>query len=474
MPAKLRVATQRLSTPLKALQVAILSLLCIASIAEAAGSIKPAAGSLPGSGIHVFEVSDFGASPDATRDSSQVIQRAVDAASRSTGAVVHFPCGDWRADAVLNSAPAQRSALYFSGLRNITFRGDGKCSRIFTTIAARSVFEIQTSTNVSFENLRIEPAPAAFEEHYQNDGGSAIRLAGVDGGFIRNVEMSGGSAALLWLNAGTANYTVAHNYIHHGFGNSAIWEDDCSAGDSTQDCGASLPPHGNVIEDNLIVDNGITGGVAQLVLDSGGHVTNTIVRGNTIRGRPEPRNPHIHGIQVGNAGGALVQRNRIVDVLDDGIAVTASNGILITGTRMIENTIEGGCADAAIIVYAALQGRVEQTLVRGNHIHSTAGRGIVLAGTMAKNLVATKIAGNEIAYATGNASAIDALSLRAKGMNLSGNAISTADPQRQVWIRVDPDSSDVHGIASTRRMGPGRISIFDPARISDAIRLQEK
>jgi hypothetical protein len=415
----------------------------------------------------IFEVAAFGASPNGSQDSSPAIGRAAQAASAAGGGVVHFPCGDWRADAVLHAAPAGRSALYLDGIANIVFRGEGKCSRIFTSVPVRTVFEIHASSNVSFEHLRIEPAAALFHEHYQNDGGSAIRLSGVNGGFIRDVEMSGGSSALLWITAGTANYTVTRSYLHHAFGNSALWEDDCSATDSALDCGTSLPPHGNAIEDNLFVENGTNGGTAQVVLDAGGHVTGTRVSGNTIRGRPEAANPHIHGIQVRNAGGAWIERNRIVDVLDDGIAVTADDLMTIAGTQIVENTIEGGCRDAAIILYASPDGRVERTVLRGNHIHSTEGRGIVLHGTIASHLALTEIVDNDLSYPALQPS-LDAFTLRGSDIRLENNRVSATGPGQQIWIRIDPDSARVTGIGTTRRLGGGNLSIFDPATVSDA------
>jgi hypothetical protein len=431
--------------------------------------------------LRVFEVRDFGASPDGAQDDSPAIQRAVDAASAADGGVVHFPCGEWRADAVLNGAPAQRSALYFHRIANIIFRGEGKCSRVFTSVPARTVFEIRESTSISFENLRIEPAAAVFHEHYQNDGGSGIRLSGVNGGYIRNVEMSGGSAALLWMNSGTSNYTVSRSYFHHAFGNSAIWEDDCSATDDSTGCGASLPPHGNSIENNLLVENGTTGGVAQLVLDSGGHVTNTRIVGNTVRGRPEPRNPHIHGIQVVNAGGALIEGNHIIDALDDCIAVTANDGITISDTQIIGNAITGGCGDAAIILYASVGGRVERTTISRNKLESFEGRGIVVHGTIASHIATTEISNNEIdyaasdsAHAAGADSSVefalprDVCVIRGEAVRLTNNTVSPADRRQQLWIRIDPDSANVSGVPSTRRADSGVLSIFDPSHVSDA------
>jgi hypothetical protein len=417
----------------------------------------------------VYQISSFGALPDGVHDNSLAIQRAVQAAIASGGGTIHFPCGNWRTDTVINQAPADRSALYFRGISNIAFQGEGRCSRVFTTIPARTVFEIRDSTNVSFEKLLVEPAQAVFHEHYQNDGGSAIRLAGVHGGSIEKVEMSGGSSALLWLNAGTTGYSVRASYFHDSFGNAAIWEDDCSAEDNSSGCGLSRPPFGNSIEDNLFVQNGTTGGNAQIVLDSGGHLTKTRVAGNTIRGRDEPHNPHIHGIQVENASGAVIEANHLIDASQDAIAVTADNNMTISGTQILRNTIEGGCRDSGIILYASPAGRIEQTMVRDNRISSVQGRGIVLYGTIASHIHNTDIVGNELhGVRSGSPIFLDAIVIRGQSVRLLNNVLAPANEEQRIGITIDPDSADVSGVSSNHRTGSGALQIFDPGGVSDA------
>ena len=410
---------------------------------------------------NIFDISRYGASTQ--QDNSAAIKRAVDAATMNGGGVVYFPCGEWRVDSSVNMAPGGRSALYFTKLSKITFRGEGKCSRIYSTIAERSVFEIKDSSDINFENLRIEPVAAVFHEHYQNDGGSAVRLSGVQGGTLRNVEMSGGSAALLWLNAGTSSYTVTASFLHHGYGNSAIWEDDCSAGDNTTDCGASVPPTGNSIVRNTFVENGTTGGLAQIVLDSGGHGTHTRVIGNLIEGRPEPLNHSIKGIQLNNAGDAIVSRNRVRNVRGNGIAVTVSPRMTLRNILISENVVEGGCADAAITLYTSPGGHIEDTTIRGNYVSATEGKGIALYSTDATEIRGTTIVNNSL---TGIGAAsnhlVEAMFVNGVEVQITGNAVQGDGLHQRIGLSIGPDSRHVHDVQSNLIAGSVEVEVSDP------------
>jgi hypothetical protein len=351
-----------------------------------------------------YNVMSYGAKGDGVTDDGPAIQSALNAASSKEGGLVQLPCGKFLIASLAGAAPSGRSTLYVKGASGVQVAGQGSCTHVFTALPQKSVFEFDSSSNISFTQMRITALNAKYVETYGMNGGSAIRFTGVTTGSISSVEVDGASAGALYLTAGTSNITVTKNYVHDTYG-AGIWEDDCGAANA-QNCVPSKPATNNIYDSNILTNTTLDA-LTALDIDDGNGASNAIVRNNTISWNRPPvdGNNQVGCIQVNNASGVSVLNNSCSGSPWNGIVITTgvtgySNNVTIQGNT-IQNSGTSAIGGAGIVVYDAPQGLgVSGFVISYNTISTVADNGITLfAASKPGNVHDGQILNNSVAMA---------------------------------------------------------------------------
>ena len=352
----------------------------------------------------VYSVAQYGAKGDGVTDDGPAIQKAMSAAAAAGGGQVTFPCGEFQLLTVAGAAPSGRSLLYLSGVDGVQVLGQGSCSHVFTSLAQKSVFEVQGSTLIAFSKLRITALNVRYVETYGMDGGSAIRFTGVTNGSISNVEVDGASAGALYLTAGTSNVSVTNNLVHDTYG-AGIWEDDCG-GENAHNCLPSKPPANNIYDSNTLTNTTLAA-LSALDFDDGNGSSHAIVRNNTISWTRSPLagNNEVQCIQINNTSDVSVMNNTCSGTPWNGIVITTGPSGYSKGVEISSNTIQnsggGAIGGAGIVVYDDPAGAgVSGFTVSYNTISSTADNGItVYAASKPGNVHDGQILNNSVVLA---------------------------------------------------------------------------
>ena len=328
----------------------------------------------------IYNVMKFGAKGNGLSDDGPSIQKALNAAAAAGGGNVTFPCGEFALLSVAGAAPSGRSILYLRAATQIQVTGKGSCSHIFTALPQKSVFEFDSSAQISFNQLRLTALNAKYVETYGMDGGSAVRFTGVNKGSIQHVEVDGASAGALYLTAGTSNVSVANNFVHDTYG-AGIWEDDCS-GANAHDCMPSKPAANNLYDSNTLTNTTLAA-LSAINLDDGNGSAHAIIRNNTISWTraPRPGNNQVQCIQVNNASDVSVINNSCSGTPWNGIVITTGpdgscRNITVQGNIILDSgsAPSGG---SAIAIYDAPQGKgISAFTLSDNRISKAANHGI--------------------------------------------------------------------------------------------------
>jgi hypothetical protein len=389
--ARLRLGTKAVA--------ALLTLLSAAAV-TGCGSRFNIAGA-PASQSTTFSVTDYGATGNGRTDDSVAILRAAAAAISAGGGTVQFPCGEYLVNTPAANAPGNRSILYIAGANSIALTGAGACSHILTTVEQKSLIEFSKGASITVSNLHLTAPNVLYQEHFGFGGGSALRLSGITGGSVTQLEIDGATAGAIYLTSGTSNVEVSGNTIHDTWG-AGIWEDDCG-GANASNCLPSLPPSNNVYASNTLT-NTTQAQLAAIDLDDGNASVKAQVKDNVISWTHGPlaSNPGVHCIQVNNGSDVSVTGNSCTGTPWDAIVVTTGPGGQSTGVTLQSNTINTTGFDSmggsGIVVYDAPQGLgISSFTVAGNTIVTAGDDGIRLqADSKPGNIHDGTVSGNTI------------------------------------------------------------------------------